>query len=68
MTLDTKINNNNEIMKMFDEKIMFKKRNKTIKDSNRNLNYQQNNLFTLNYKESNLLNNYLETNYNNISN
>ena len=68
MTLDTKINNNNEIMKMFDEKIMFKKTNKTIKDSNRNLNYQQNNLLTLNNKESNLLNNYLETNYNNISN
>ena len=67
MTLETKLNSN-DIRKKFDEKIKVEKRNKTIKDSKPKLNFQQYNLFTLNNKESNFFNNYLETNYNSINN
>ena len=68
MTLDLKANTN-DIKKIFDENIKVKKHGETLRDLIPELNTQHYNLFTLNNRESNLLNNYLEkTNYNNISN
>ena len=66
-TLDIKFNAN-DIKNILDDKTKIQKNSKTIKDSQPKLGYQQYNLFTLNNRESNFFNNYLEKNYNNISN
>ena len=67
LTLETKLNSN-DMRKKLDEKIKVDKRNRSIKNSKPKLSDQQYNLFTLNNKESNILNNYHEANNNSISN
>ena len=66
-TLDIKINKK-DIQNILDEKMKVDKNSKTIKDTQPKLDYQQFNLFTLNNRESNYFNNYLEKNYNSITN